>query len=136
MRRRAVAPTMRECCLLAFPSLNAETCQIFVDASATPALTTSIFSWWITAARIPPDRTTAALAENIHDVWLPPYCPQLKPIERVWRDLKDELAWPQCTDLDAQQAYVVALLQAYDAPSLLALTGDAYLVGPINALCS
>jgi DDE superfamily endonuclease len=74
--------------------------------------------------------------ENIHDVWLPPYCPELNPIERVWRDLKDELAWLQCTDLDAQQAYVVALLHAYDAPTLLALTGDAYLVGPINALCA
>jgi hypothetical protein len=30
----AVAPTTRECCLLVLPSLNAETCQIFVDASA------------------------------------------------------------------------------------------------------
>jgi transposase len=74
--------------------------------------------------------------ENVYSVWLPPSCPELNPIERVWRDLKDELAWLQFTDLDAQQAYVGDLLQAYDAPTLQALTGYAYLVEAINALCT
>ena len=57
-------------------------------------------------------------------------------MERVWRDLKLELAWPQCSDLAALQASVGALWQAYHAPTLQALTGYAYLVEPINALCS
>ena len=36
-----------------------------------------------------------------------------------------------------QMLYLVAtLLQAYDAPTLQALTGYAYLVEAINALCS
>jgi putative transposase len=130
----AVAPTTRERCLLAVPSLNAETCQIFVDAFAHAC----------------PDHLDILLVENsgahtaqrgrwpknIPDVWLPPDGPELNPIEWVWRALKDELAWLQCTDLDAQQASVGALLQAYDAPTLLALTGEAQLAEPINALCS
>jgi transposase len=74
--------------------------------------------------------------ENVSYVWLPPYCPELNPIERVWRDLKAELAWLQFTDLDAQQPYVADLLQAYDVPILQALTGYAYLVEAINALSS
>jgi transposase len=31
--------------------------------------------------------------ENVRYVRLPPYCPELNPIERLWRDLKDDLAW-------------------------------------------
>ena len=69
-------------------------------------------------------------------VWLPPSCPELNPIERVWRDVKDDLAWQQFVDLEAQQVYVGDLLQAYDAPTLQALTGYAYLVGAIHALSS
>jgi hypothetical protein len=30
----------------------------------------------------------------------------LNPIERVWRDLKDDLAWQQHANLDVQQTYV------------------------------
>jgi putative transposase len=58
----------------------------------------------------------------------------LNPIERFWRDLKDDLAWQPCVDLEAQQRYVADLLQAYDAPTLQALTGYMYLVEAIHAL--
>jgi DDE superfamily endonuclease len=116
-----VAPTTRERCLLALPSLNAETCQIFVDAfaHACPDHLDILLvdkSGAHTAQRV-------RWPENIYDVWLPPDCPELNPIERVWRDLKDELAWLQCTDLDAQQASMGALLQAYDAPPSLRSQG-------------
>ena len=67
-------------------------------------------------------------------LWLPPYCPELNPIERVWRDVKDDLAWQQGVDLAAQQSYVSDLLQAYNASTLQALTGYAYLLDAINAL--
>jgi transposase len=74
--------------------------------------------------------------ENVSAIGRPPSCPELNPIERVWRDLTDELAWRQCTDLEAQPASVGDLLQAYDAPTLQALTGYAYVVEAIHALCS
>lgn len=69
-------------------------------------------------------------------MWLPPYCPGLNPIKRVWRDLKDDLAWQQFLDLEAHQRYVGNVLQAYDTPTLQALTDYAYLVEAIHALCS
>ena len=50
--------------------------------------------------------------------------------------MKDDLAWQQCTALDVQQASVATLWQGDDAPTLQALTGYAYLVEAINALCS
>jgi transposase len=130
----AVAPTTGERFFLELPYLNADTFQLFIDAFAQAF----------------PDSVNILLLDNsgahtahrirwpahVQPVWLPPYCPELNPIERVWRDVKDDLAWEQFTDLDGQQAYVATLLQAYDAPTLQALTGYAYLVEAINALCS
>jgi transposase len=46
----------------------------------------------------------------------PPYGPELNPIERVWRDLKDDLAWLQFPDLEAQQVDVGDLWQTYEGP--------------------
>jgi transposase len=72
----------------------------------------------------------------VQPVWLLPYGPELNPIERVWRDVKDDLAWQQFVDLTAQQVYVGDLLQAYHASTLQAFTGYAYLLEAINALSS
>jgi transposase len=130
----AVAPTTGERFFLELPYLNADTFQLFVDAfaQAFPDSFNILLldnSGAHTAQRI---RWPA----NVQPVWLPPYCPELNPIERVWRDVKDDLAWQQFVDLEAQQVYVGDLLQAYNAPTLQALTGYAYLVGAIHALCS
>ena len=67
-------------------------------------------------------------------VFLPPDCPELPPIERVWRELKDDMAWQHFSHLAAQQDYVCDLLQAYEASTLQALTGYAYLMKAIHAL--
>ena len=128
----AVAPTTGERFFLELPYLNADTFQIFIDALAHAC----------------PDRLNVLLLDNsgahtarrlrwpehVRPLWLPSYCPELNPIERVWRDLKDDLAWLQFADLDAQQVSVGDLLQTYEAPALQALTSYTYLVEAINAL--
>jgi DDE superfamily endonuclease len=128
----AGAPTTGERLFLEWPSLNAETFQIFVDAcvQACPDSLNILrldHSGGRTAQRI---RWPA----HVQSVWLPPDCPELNPIEQFWRDVVDDLAWQPCADLDAPQVYVGHLLQAYDASMLQALTGDAYFVKAINAL--
>ena len=130
----AVAPTTGERFFLELPYLHADTFQLFGDACAQ-AFPDSFNILLL-------DNSGAHTAQRIRwpahvqPVWLPPYCPELNPIERVWRDVKDDLAWQQFVDLEAQQVYVGDLLQAYDAPTLQALTGYAYLVGAIHALSS
>jgi transposase len=128
----AVAPTTGERFFLELPYLNAESFQLFVDAFAQ-AFPDSLNLLLL-------DNSGAHTAQRlrwpapVRYVWLPSYCPELNPIERVWRALKDNLAWQQFADLDAQQTYVGDLLQAYDAPALQSLTGYTYLVEAINAL--
>ena len=80
-----------------------------------------------TAARL-------TLPENVRLLFLPPYCPELSPIERVWRDVKDHLAWQRFTDLEAQQDCLSTLLRDYEADTLQALTGYPYLVEAMYAL--
>jgi transposase len=69
-------------------------------------------------------------------VFLPPYGPALNPIERVWHDLKDQAAWQQFVDLNAQQDYLSHLLWASEATTLQSLTGYPDLPEAIHALCA
>jgi hypothetical protein len=130
----AVAPTTGERFFLELPYLHADPFQLFVDAFAQ-AFPDSLNILLLdnsgahTAHRI-------LWPENVRCVGLPPYCPELNPIERLWRDLKDDLGWQQFMNLEAPQDYVGQLLRAYEAPTLRSLTGYAYLVDAINALYS
>ncbi|MDW8215756.1 MAG: transposase, partial [Roseiflexaceae bacterium] len=86
-----MAPTSGERFFLESPALNADQFQRFLDAfSQAFAASLNILvldtSGAHTARRL-------TIPENVRLVFLPPYCPELNPIERVWRDLKDELAW-------------------------------------------
>ncbi len=129
----AVEPVTGDRFFLELPYLNAEMFQIFVDlfAEAFP----DSLNILLLDNRGAHTAQQLTLPANICLVFLPPYCPELNPIERLWRDLKDMLAWLQFPDLDGQQAYVGDLLQAYEAPTLQALTSYAYLVEAIHALC-
>jgi transposase len=128
----AVALTTGERFFLELPYLNADMFQLFLDAFAQ-AFPDSLNILLLhnsgahTAQRL-------RWPDNVHGVWLPPYCPELNPMERVWRALKDEVAWAQFANLAAQLDYVANLLQTYDAPTLQSLTSYAYLVEAINAL--
>ena len=128
----AVEPTTGDRFFLELPSLNTEGFQLFLN----------------TFAEVFPDSLHLLLLDNsgahtaqrltlpAHGrlVCLPPYGPELNPIERVWRDRKDALAWLHFSTLEAQQDYIATLLRAYEAATLQALTGYTYLVEAIHAL--
>jgi transposase len=128
----AVAPTTGERFFLELPDLNAEGFQIFLTtfAEAFPDSRTRLLldnSGAHTAQRL-------ALPANVRLVFLPPYCPELNPIERVWRDLKDALAWLQFPTLEVPQDDIAHLLRGYEAATLQALTGYTYLIEAVHAL--
>ena len=130
----AVAPATGERCFLARPSLHADMFHAVVDAFAQ-AFPDRLNIWRL-------DHRGAHTAQRlrwpaqVRAVWRPPYGPELNPIVRVWRDLQDDFAWQPLVDLEAQQRSGAALLQAYDAPTLQALTGYTYVVEAIHARCA
>jgi transposase len=130
----AVEPTTGNRFFLELPYLNAEMFQLFVDAlaQAFPERLTLL----LLDNRGAPTAQRLTLPENVRLVCLPPYCPELNPSARVWRDLKDALAWLQFPTLDAQQDYLASLLRAYEAAPLQTLTRYTYWVEAIHALDS
>ena len=68
-------------------------------------------------------------------VGLPPYGPELNPLERVWRDLKDALAWLPFPTLDVQQASMATRRRGSEAATRHTLTAYSDLVEAIHARC-
>ena len=128
----AVEPTTGDRFFLELPYLNTEMFQLFVDAFAQ-AFPDSLNILLLDNSGAHTSQRLI-LPENVQLVFLPPYCPELSPIKRVWRDVKDDLAWQQFTDLDAQQNSLSTLLRAYAADTLQSLTSYPYLVEAIYAL--
>ncbi len=128
----AVAPTTGENFFLELPYLNSSTFQVFLDQFAQAfheSLNILVLdkSGGHTAKGL-------VLPANVRLVWLPPASPELNPIERVWRDLKDAIAWQQFIDLEAQQEYVGEVIRGYDMATLQSLTSYAYFVEAVSAL--
>ena len=127
-------PTTGDRFFLELPYLNAEGFQILVNAFAE-AFPDSL-------NLLPLDNSGAHTAQRltlptkVSLVCWPPYGPELNPIERVWRDRKDALAWLHFPTLQVQQDYIAHLLQGYEAATLQALTGYPYLMEAIHALCA
>jgi transposase len=63
---------------------------------------------------------------------LPPTSPELNPIERLWRDLKDQLAGTVSKTLDALSDTVCRLLQNYSHAVRKSLTGFTYFVQAVQ----
>jgi len=129
----AVTPRTGDRFFLELLYLNADNFQIFINlfAQAFPESLNLLLldnSGAHTTQRL-------TLPENVRLVFLPSYCPELNPIERVWRDLKDALAWLQFPNLEGQQDYVAMLLRAYEAATLHALTAYPYGIEALHALC-
>jgi transposase len=77
------------------------------------------------------------IPENVVLVWLPAYSPELKPVERLWEDLKrriDVLDPRVRSSLTALQEHVAGIVRRYSAETIASLTGYAYLVEAISAL--
>jgi DDE superfamily endonuclease len=114
------------------PDLNAEMFQLCIEAfaHAFPDRLNSLVldhSGAHTSSQL-------TLPANVRLLFLPPSCPEWNPIERLWRDLKDAMAWLQFAKLDAHQDDLNLLLQGDEAATLQSLTGLPDLVEAIHAL--
>src|SRR5919108_5544332 len=61
----------------------------------------------------------------------PPYSPELNPIERLWRDLKDQLAGNLPPTLEELFEQVAQIITRYSTTDLRSLTAFSYLIEAI-----
>lgn len=130
----AVAPTSGEDFLLELPQLNSTNFQVFIDAFAA-AYPDTLNLVVLDNSRCHTAKVVC-IPDNVRLVFLPPYSPELNPIERLWRDLKDHLAWLRFPDLSDLQDFVAALVRTYTPATIRSLTGYTYFVQAVNALSS
>ena len=69
---------------------------------------------------------------NVVPVFLPPYSPELNPMERLWRDLKDKLADVPATTIAALSDALCAIIQSYAPATLHSLTSFTYFVQAVE----
>jgi putative transposase len=69
-------------------------------------------------------------------LFLPPYSPELNPIERLGRELKAQRAWVLVTPREELEHRVEAMIRHYSKAAIQSLTAYPYVVQAVNALCS
>jgi transposase len=74
-----------------------------------------------------------SVPENVRLVFLPPYSPELNPVERFWQDLKDHVAFHLHETLSALRQRVRGKLESYTDEAVASLTGYDYLLDAAHA---
>ena len=74
------------------------------------------------------------LPENVVLLFLPPYSPELNPIERLWQDIKTKLFTQTYNALEDMQAKVTEILQNYCDAAIAKLTHFSHFIDAANAL--
>jgi transposase len=127
-----VAPSSGDGFFLGLPKLDAAHVQVFLDefAQARPHTLNVLL---LDNARCHTAKDLV-VPSNVVLLFQPPYTPEVNPCERVWQDLKDDLAWTCFADLATLQARIVALVQTYDMNRLRSLTAYPFILEAINAV--
>jgi hypothetical protein len=78
-----------------------------------------------------------AVPDNVILVWLPPYSPELNPVERLWEDLKYRIDVQNASvrsNLKVFREHIADIVRSYTAEAIASLTGYSYLVEAVYAL--
>ena len=122
----AVEPVTGDHFILELPHLNTANFQIFVDHFSQHDAE-SFHLLLLDNAAFHKTRNLK-LPENVGLLFLPAYAPELNPIERFWRDLKDWLSRHQPKSLDELSGLIVSRLKEYTAAVIQSLTAFDYLL--------
>lgn len=124
----AVEPATGESLVLEMPGLDAHCFQAFLDEfAAAYADTLNVLVLDGAGAHISGALT---IPENVLPVQLPPYCPELNPVERLWQDLKHRMGWALHESLAAQKACAARILRDYSLADLASLCAFTSVFAP------
>lgn len=125
----AVEPVTGESLFLELPALDVDCFQGFLDEFAR-SYPESLNLLILDGA---PAHTAGRLVvpDNVLLVRLPPYSPELNPIERLWQDLRKRLGAYLPRSLDDLKHQVAEQIRAYTPQMLASICGYPYLLQAI-----
>ncbi len=127
----AIAPASGESLFALAKTMNGEKFQIFLHQFAEAHAET------LNVVLLDNSRThmakTLVVPTNVVLLFQEPYAPELNPAERVWRALKDELAWERWTCLADLQDRLLELIGDWTDEMLQSLTSYPYIMAALSA---
>lgn len=129
-----VAPATGEADFQLLPKLDAANMQLFLDGFAERHRDT--FNILVLDRSGAHTAKALRIPENIALIFLPARSPELNPIERVWEDVRGQMAWKCFPHLDCLEDELDAVLETYTRERLQSLSGYAYLVETELAMMS
>ncbi len=112
--------------MLELPSLETETMQVFMDEFAKEDKE----SWHLILLDNASAHTTEKIkvAANVRFIFLPAYSPELNPIERFWKELKDWLSDYEPETLAEVRKLVSQGLKNFSEKAMSSITSFEYLM--------
>ena len=129
----AVDPLTGESFFLELPWLNGVCFQAFLNELST--FYTDDFMIMLTDNASAHKAKELVMPDNIALLPLPPYCPELNPIERLWQYIKSKIEFTLHKTLEALKQNVADILKEKCTDSVVAsITGYSYIVDAVVAL--
>jgi transposase len=131
----AVEPASGESFMLQLPRLDAECFELFLrqlSFAAEESLNVLVLD--NAPAHV---KRSLVVPENIVLLWLPPYSPELNPVERLWLAIRQKI---DCfdrsirTSIDALEEHVAAIVRALIPSQVASLTGYDYILQALSGL--
>ena len=72
--------------------------------------------------------------DNIAFLFLPPYSPELNPIERLWQDIKAKLFQHALTSIEEMQDKITQILRNYTKTAIAQITNFKYFTKVANGI--
>jgi transposase len=126
----AVAPTSRDSFFLELPYLKSRAFQVWLDGFA--AAFPESLNLLVLDNGAGHKAKAVRWPSNVVAVFLPPYSPELNPMARLWRGLKDKLADISAQTIEALSDAVYYIIQNYSAATLHLLTSFPYFVHAVE----
>jgi hypothetical protein len=128
----AVEPTTGASLELEMPALDVPCVQAFVDEfSEHFPESLNLLVWDGAPAHL---AHALKIPSNVLLIQLPPYSPELNPVERLWEDLRYRLGSELPRSLSALKERAAELIRAYSPEQLASLCGYDYLLQIFHAL--
>ena len=126
----AAEPRTGESFFLELPNLNAQCFQIYLD-EFSKAYADSFNVMLLDRGKFHRAKSLK-IPHNIALVFLPPYSPELNPIERLWEAIKAEIANELYPTMEALVEKVASVLNSYTKEIIQSLTSYPYLIEAVN----
>ena len=128
----AVEPLTEERFFLEFSHLTSDCFQCFLE-KFSEAFPESLNLLVLDKGRFH-QANSLKIPKNVVLLFLPPYSPELNPIERLWQDFKAKLFTQTYKALEDMQAKVSEILQDYSDAAVAKLTQFSHFINATNAV--